>query len=159
MTDEEKNKEDTKKDELETIRKERDEYLNGWKRARADFINYKKDEEERLRSALEFEKAMFAGELIHVLQNLQLGLRAWRGESPEKTGMELIKNHVEDMVKRYGIEQMKSEIGKPFNPETSECIEIIEKQGAASGVVVEEVEAGYAIGGKVIKPAKVKVAK
>ncbi len=152
MTDEIKNEE-------EIVKKERDEYLEGWKRAKADFINYKKEEEGRLKNTLDFQRMMFAEELIRILGNFRLGLKAWRGEGPERAGMELIKNQIEETLKRYGAEQMPSGVGKPFDPETSECIEMVERDAAESGKVVEEMESGYAINGKVIKPAKVKVAR
>ncbi|MDP3725050.1 MAG: nucleotide exchange factor GrpE [Nanoarchaeota archaeon] len=147
------------KEELEGARKERDEYLDGWKRAKADFINYKKEEEERLRKTLDFQRMMFAEELIRMLENFQLGLKAWKGTPPEKTGMELIRNQLQDMLKRYGVESMKVGIGTPFNPATSECVEMVEGHEGESGNVVEEAENGYMMNGKVIKPAKVKVAK
>ena len=158
MSDETQNGTGGPPNECDALKKERDEYLDGWKRAKADFINYKKEEEERLRKTLDFQRMLFAEELIRVLENFCLGLRAWKGESPEKTGMELVRNQIQDILKRYGVEQMKSELGKPFNPETSECIEMVEG-GDESGMVIEEVGAGYTMNGKVIKPAKVKVAK
>ncbi|MEK7479184.1 MAG: nucleotide exchange factor GrpE [Patescibacteria group bacterium] len=153
------NNSEEKKDGCEAIRKERDEYLEGWKRAKADFINYKKEEESRLKSTFDFQRMFFAEELIRILENFRLGLQAWKGECPEKTGMELIRNQIQDMLKRFGVEEMRSEIGTPFRPETSECIETVEGREGESGNIVEEVEMGYTMNGKVIKPAKVKVAK
>lgn len=159
MTDEIKNEKTEKEEECETIKKERDEYLEGWKRAKADFINYKKEEESRLRSILDLQRTMFAEELIRILENFRLGLRSWKGEGPERAGMELIKNQLEDVLRRYGAEPIPSGVGRHFNPETSECIEMVEKGAVESGAVTEEVETGYTMNGKVIKPSKVKVAK
>ena len=156
MTDETK-KEETG-NECEALKKERDEYLEGWKRAKADFINYKKDEEIRLKNTLNLQRMIFAEELIRILESVRLGLRAWKGDSPEKTGVELVRPQMEDALKRYGGERIPSGAGKAFDPETSECIEMVEKSEVGSGIVVEEAEPGYKIEGKVIKPAKVKVA-
>ena len=61
----------------EKCEKERDEYLNGWKRAKADFINYKKEEAERFREFAKFSNEALVSELIMVLDSFGFHIPAW----------------------------------------------------------------------------------
>jgi molecular chaperone GrpE len=135
---------------------ERDEYLNGWKRAKADLINYKKEEENRIRQAIQFGNELLISDLLAVFQSFELGLQATKEGSAEEKGMKLIKTQLEDTLKRYGLEMIHAKPGSEPDPQTTEAIEEVESESAA-GTVVEEVERGYKLHGKVIKPIKVKV--
>ena len=82
-----------------------------------------------------------------------------------------IKNQILDFLKNQGVEEIKS-LGEKFNPNFQEIVEIVEtkdynppttqqgkKQYIESGVVIEEIQKGYKIHGRLLRPAKVKVAK
>lgn len=148
---------ENKNEELTRCEKEREEYLNGWKRAKADLVNYKKEEEERLRQILALSQGEVIKEIIAVLDSFDLGIYSIKEDSPEKKGMTLIRLQLEDVLRKFGLERIKIEKNQPFNPETQECIAVV--PGEPSGSVVEEVEKGYFFRGKVLRPARVKVAK
>lgn len=135
--------------EIENLRKQTDEYLNGWKRAKADYLNLKKDMEEQGRKIKEWMSKMFLLPLLEIVDNFN---RAGVLDA----GVENIKKQLEDFLKANGVEAMKV-IGEKFDPLKHEAIESIE--GGESGVVAEETQKGYLIGGEVLRPAKVKVYK
>ena len=153
------NSEETKiKELLEKCETEKEEYLNGWKRAKADLINYKKEEQERFKNFVRFSEEALLSELIKVMDSFDLGLISWREETNEKKGMTLIRLQLEDVLKKFGLEKIKVKEGDKFNPALHECLTAVEKEGE-SGVIIEEVEKGYVLHGKVVRPARVKVAK
>src|SRR5262245_35847739 len=73
-------------------------------------------------------------------------------------GFKMILTQFQDVLSMHGVEPMHA-LGKHFDPHLHEAIETIETQDAAPGTVVEECVKGYKIGDKVIRPARVKVAK
>jgi molecular chaperone GrpE len=147
-------------DELTKCQKERDEYLDGWKRAKADLINYKKDETKRFEKVVMFSNESLVRELINVLDSFDLALVALEAEddSKKEKGLYLIRQQLEDLLKRVGLERIIISIGQPFDPGLQEAIASIESDKPA-GTVIEEVEKGYLLNGKLIRPARVKVVK
>ena len=166
----ENNKEKNKKEEfnidelkkkLEDCQKTRDEYLAGWQRARADFLNYKKEEMERIGEIIKYGNLELILKLLPILDNFDLIEK----KLPEdlKTdkhviGILQIKKQIKDILESQGLEEMEC-LGKKFDPNFQEAVEEIEKENIEPGTVVEEVKKGYIVNGKLLRPAKVKVAK
>lgn len=166
---EEKNKTSHKEDqnisELEELKKKlescermRDEYLEGWKRTKADFINYKKGESERLESMGKFSNEMMIRDLIHILDSFDLGLTVLKEEDAGRKGMELIRSQYEDALRRYGLETIPAKAGDQFDPAKHEAVMEIESS-YPPGAVAECIEKGYTLFGKVIRPTRVKLSK
>lgn len=156
-------------DEVGQLKKKADEYLNNWKRAEADFINYKKDEAERVSTLVKYAKEDMILNILPVLDNIELAEKQLpdklkRGEGEARAvewtkGFLQIQNQIKDFLKKEGVEEIKV-LGKKFNPETMEAIsETTDNLQLTSNIVVEEVQKGYMIDGKVLRPAKVKVSK
>jgi molecular chaperone GrpE len=144
-------------DKIVQMQKERDEYLDGWKRAKADFINYKKDEAARLEQFVKFSNESLISELVIVLDSFDLSL-AVLGKDPEAVkGVTLIKNQMEDLLRKYGLEKINLKAGDAYDPGKAEAVGEMESQGPP-GTIAEVVGAGYALHGKVIRPARVKLA-
>ena len=146
--------------ELEKYQKERDEYLDGWKRAKADLINYKKDEAKRFEMMIKFANESLIKELVNVLDSFDLALISLGndGDGKIQKGLYLIRHQLEDALKQQGLERIIVSVGQPFNPALQEAIASIESD-KPSGMIIEEVERGYLLNGKLIRPARVKVAK
>lgn len=144
------------KDKLEKVKKERDEYLDGWKRAKADFINYKKEELRRLEEVVKFANEGMIRDLIDVLDSFELALATMKGTPAEK-GVFLIKTKLEDCLKKRGVSVIEVGEGEKFDPNLHEAVEMVE--GGESDTIAEEIETGYMLHGKVIRPARVKVFK
>lgn len=144
--------------ELEKLKKQCEEYLNGWKRAKADLINYQKDEAKRFEEMMQYATGAMVRDLIPVLDSFELGISALEKNGPVDKGVYIIKTQLEEVLKRKGLEKIKVSPGDPFDPMKHESIGEIEGK-VASGQVAEEIESGYLLNGKVVRPARVKLAK
>lgn len=140
------------------IAKQRDEYLDGWKRAKADLINYKKEEAKRFEHMLHFANEQVIKELLIVLDSFDLALTALGGESKVEKGVYLIRAQLEDILKKYGLERVMVSVGREFDPALHDAIASTESD-QPSGTVLEEIEKGYTLNGKLIRAARVRVAK
>ena len=138
--------------------KERDEYLDGWKRAKAELLNYKKDEAKRFEAVVKLANEGLVNDLLGVLDSFDLGLAALEKEGLAQKGMYLIHSQLEDILKSYGLERIAVSPGQIFNPALQETIIEVESDQPA-GTVVEEAGKGYLLNGRVIRPARVKIAK
>ena len=164
------------KEKLEECERLKEEYLAGWQRERADFLNYKKGELERIGEIIKYGDLGLILKILPIADNFELAEK----NLPEnlKTdenvkGILQTKNQILDFLKNQGVEEIKS-VGEKFDPNFHEAVEEIEpssanlpagRQGATegkdikSGIIVEEIQKGYKINGKVLRPARVKVAK
>ena len=147
MDEQEKNQSDIKEpdDKLSLCERERDEYLNGWKRAKADLINAKKEWEEQIKGLSGFVKTDAVGKLLPILDALE-GAKDIEGWSE-------IRKLAEDTFKKIGLEEIKS-AGEEFNPEYHESVGGEDGEGHK---IIEVVQKGYKIGDIVVRPAKVKI--
>ena len=152
-------KKDQHKKELEECRKQKDEYLAGWQRAKADLINYKKGEMERMGQLVRYASEELMCKILPILDNLE---RAEEGMPEEKKeddyfkGFLQIKNQVKDLLKHFGVEEIEA-LGKKFDPNFHEVVG--EAEGGKSGEIKEVLQKGYTLQDKVIRPAKVKIIK
>ncbi len=144
------------KEKLKKCNEEKQEYLAGWQRAQADFINYRKRQEEQMGEWLKMAEAGLVVDLLPVLDTLDAATKNHNGEG-NGGSVEAIKKQLEEILKSHGLEEIKT-IGEKFNPEFHEAVERAES-GGEEGVVIEETQRGYLLNGKVIRVAKVKVAK
>lgn len=146
------------KEKFEKSEREREEYLNGWKRAKADFINFQKDEAKRFEGVVKFSNQDLILELIPVLDSFDLGIAALEKNGPVEKGIYIIRAQLEDVLKKRGVEKIGVKAGQPFDSAFMEAVATVESE-LTPGSVVEEVERGYLLNGKVIRPVRVKVAK
>jgi len=169
------------KKQLEECQKLREEYLAGWQRARADFLNYKKEEIERIEEILKYADVGLILKILPILDNFEIAARqtfALQNKSSQEKenidkviqGFLQIKIQLEEFLKNQGVEEIKA-IGEAFDPNLHEVMEEIEPafapasaEAAAgkeikSGVIIEEIQKGYKINGRLLRPAKVKVTK
>jgi|SRR3989344_334128 len=138
----------------EDWQKKADEYLNNWKRAAADLINYKKSEIERAGMLVNYAKEGMFSNVLPVLDSIYLAAAAFG-----KDGFTQVEKQMQEFLKKEGIEEIKA-LGEPFNAEHMEIVEeCAASDTAQSGMVAEELQKGYMLDGKVVRPAKVKVNK
>jgi molecular chaperone GrpE len=152
----EKTEIDILKEQIAKLEKERDEYLNGWKRAKADSINQQKDELKRMEEIMKFANADIIKDLLLVLDSFELSLLAT--EDPEaKKGIEIIYSQLEKILNKQGLEKIEA-LGKKFDPALHEAM-LQEESDKESGTILEEIVKGWKLNGKVIRPTKVKISK
>ncbi len=149
------------KSELEIVKQRMEEYLNGWKRAKADYINLKKESEKREQEMAQFANAALILELLPVYDNFKLAWQHIPAEHQQNDewlkGVEQIKKQFAEVLKNLGIEEIKT-VGEKFNPEFHEALGKEKKDGVVSGTITAELKSGYKLFEKVLEPAKVKVA-
>jgi molecular chaperone GrpE len=149
---------DEENDKLTETEKQRDEYLAGWQRAKADFINYKKEELKHLEDVSRYGSAEFMKDLIAVLDNFDLALRTLEKEGSVEKGIYLIRTQIEDSLKKRGLEKIDIKEGDVFDPAVAEALTEVEVD-KPPGTVVEIIEPGYRLYEKVLRPARVIVNK
>lgn len=147
--------------ELELAQKKAEEHLDGWRRAKADYLNLKKETESRQLELIQFANAALLAQFLPVYDHYKLACQHIPQEAKDQdwvVGFLHIKKQFDDFLKNLGIEEIKT-VGEPFNPEFHEAVSHEKKEGFKTDVIFEEVKAGYTLHGKVISPARVKVAK
>lgn len=147
---------------LVACEQKRDEYLAGWQRERADFQNYKKDEFKRLTESREAITAAIIEDILPVLDSFDMAFD-FVPEEPAAhkwaRGVEQVRLQLLDILKRMGVEAVKVEEGKMmFDPALHEAVEEIASD-EPEGTILEELQKGYALNGKTLRPARVKVSK
>lgn len=149
------------KEKLKEFQKLTSEYLVGWKRSRADLLNYKKEEMNRISEILKYANKELILNILSVLDTFDLAekkLPANLNNNEHIKGIFQIKNQLQDILKNQKVEEIKV-LEKKFDPNFQEVIEEREVKNKESGIVIEEIQKGYLLHGKVIRPAKVKVSK
>jgi len=146
---------------LEECAKEREEYLNGWKRAKADFLNYKNEESERIARIVEYREDEIISEIIMIANSFSAAAKGIPKEQIEENdtikGLFRIKDNFDGLIKKMGLEEISS-LGLQFDPNFHEAVELVEVEGE-SGTIIDELSRGYRRNGRVIRPAKVRVIK
>ena len=146
-------------EKLAAAEKQRDEYLAGWQRAKADFVNYRREEMAHLREVAQYGSEDLIRDLIGVLDNFDLGLRATEknGTAVDK-GIYLIRMQIEDILRKRGLAKVELKPGDQFDPAVAEAMAEIPSD-KPEGTIVEEVEPGYRLHDKIIRAARVVVSR
>ncbi len=147
-------KKDAAPSELEACKKQAEEYLNGWKRAKADYINLKKETETASAELAQFVAGGMLMKFLPIYDGLKKACAMETSGDKWVEGILNIKKQFEEVFKKFGVEEIKS-VGEKFNPEFHEAISRQKKEGVESDTIIEEVGGGYTMGGKTIIPAKV----
>jgi len=153
---------DNLKKELDRCLKERADYLAGWQRAQADFLNYKKEQNKRIEEVLKFANLDLVIRLLSILDNFDLMEKNISEELKENEnikGILQIKMQILDFLKSQNLEIINVVIEEKFDPNFHEAIQVVETKDKESDIIVEEIQKGYILQGRVIRPAKVKVTK
>ena len=145
-------------EELGKCLKERDEYLNSWKRAKADLINYQREETKRFMELAAFAEEGLVSDLMPVLESLDLGIAALKTKGVADKGIYLVRSQFEGALKKRGLETINAPPGGVFDPRLHESVGEIESE-VPIGTIALEIAKGYMLNGKIIRAAKVKLSK
>lgn len=164
IEEETKEIEDGKISEMEVrtqaAEKAAEENLAGWQRAKADFVNYKKDQEKMFSDFRRYANEDMITALLPTVDSFALATKHLPEELKDSDwakGIICIKGMFENFLKEAGVSEIKT-LGEKFDPNIFEAVGEEESE-SESGTVIEEVQRGYKMGDKVIRAAKVKVAK
>ncbi|MFH1129538.1 MAG: nucleotide exchange factor GrpE [Patescibacteria group bacterium] len=144
------------KDKLGLCEQERAEYLGGWQRAKADLINYKKEQEAKISEIFKFANEGLIYEILPVLDSFELAIKHGDSKSPEAIGLSQIYNQLKGILKSQGLEEIQA-LGEKFNTEFHESVG--EVDSGEQGIVAEEIQKGYRFNNKIIRASKVKINK
>jgi molecular chaperone GrpE len=125
---------------------EKQEYLEGWQRARADFANYKKEEASIHGDREERSKAKLIEELMPALDVLELSIK----HHPDDANLKMIEKQFLDSLKRLGIEKFGA-AGEEFDPVRHEAL----AKQTDDHIVISVERSGYRIADTIIRPAQV----
>jgi len=148
------------KSELEIAKEELEETKNRLLRALADFDNYKKRAAIEREQFVQFANETLISDLLPVIDGFARAMDAAEkikaGEEMIK-GLALIKRQVEDILRKHGVAEVEA-LGLPYDPNLHEAILQKEDKGP-EGVIIEEMQKGYTLHGRVIRPSMVIVSK
>ena len=145
----------------ETLAKDLDAEKNAHLRSLADFQNFRRRKEEELKSAsLTSNKEMITA-LLPVLDNFERALgAAEKNQSYDALigGVKLTLRQIQDYLKKQGVTPIEA-VGKEFDPALHDAVMRVEDSDQPENTVVEELQRGYILHDKVLRPAMVKVAR
>lgn len=148
------------KEMMETLdekNREFDELSNRLLRLQADFDNFRR----RSRQEKEELSQMVAGEVIRellpVLDNFERALAAPGQDAAQiRTGVEMVYRQFGGILEKLGVKPIAA-VGSPFDPASHEAVMRVEDAGKPDGLIVEELQKGYEVNGRVLRPSMVKV--
>jgi molecular chaperone GrpE len=149
------------REKLRVAVKEKQEYLDGWQRAKADLVNVKREHEDMRAHMMHMGKSAMIEDLLSVADSFDMAFAnkdAWEKVEPEwRTGVEYIYAQFKRVLDDHGIETIDPE-GEDFDPEKHEAVETVsvEKEDE-KGKVQAVLSRGYLFDGKVLRAARVKV--
>lgn len=147
--------------ELGQARAQASEYLDGWQRERAEFLNYKKRVERDLEGARAIAAATILTRYLAVLDDIERALKD-RPTAPEfqawVEGIQLIQRKLQAILDAEGVEVIQAE-GMMFDPTVHEAVTFEPGDGYREGQVIEVLQKGYRIGDRILRPAMVRVAR
>lgn len=146
---------------LEDERAKSTEYLDSWRRATADFSNYKKRQEKDAGELTKFANSVLISRLLPVLDDLDRAFQTLPANLRDLTwidGIELIARKMRAVLEGEGLKTIDAE-GKTFDPNIHEAVIHEESETHEDGEVITELQKGYRLHDRVLRPTLVKVAK
>jgi len=148
-------------EKLEIAERERDDYKDQLLRTMADFQNFRKRMQDEQRQIRLLANERLIIDLLPVLDNFERAIAgAEKSASPESIleGVRAIDRQFRSVLDSQKVQKVDS-VGLPFDPEHHDALALVESTEHEEGTVLEEVESGYRIGDRVIRPARVRVSK
>lgn len=144
-------------DELTELKNKCEEYLNGWKRAQADYQNLKREIEEKKKDWADFIQANMLMEILPIIDTYKIALTHVPDDVKKEAWYEgfghIYKNFTE-FIKKLGITEIKTQ-GEIFNPEFHEAVSQTSDETKEDHEIIKELTPGYKMNEKVLAPAKV----
>ena len=148
-------------DELEKVRAQAEEYLDGWKRAQAEFSNYRKRIERDAAEARIQSVGRAASRWFPILDDFERALKeqaATENWEQWSKGVELIYRKGVAALEEEGITPFEAEAGSEFDPGLHEAVTMEPCADRKDGEILGTIRCGYRLGDRVLRPAQVRVA-
>jgi len=145
-------------DPLEELRRERDALQDRLLRTAAEFDNYRKRMDRERRELADYTAGEAIKDLLPIIDNLERALQASAQDDPLRKGVELIHKQMLEMLRKRGVTPIEA-LGADFDPNVHEAVSHEESDQHREGEVMEELQRGYKVGERLLRPSMVKVAK
>lgn len=146
-------------DQMSRLQGELDQTKEQLLRTMADFQNYKRRNQEQVSQLRQFATENLVTALLPVLDNFERTVtHASQGASIEQVvaGVQAVEKQLKSVLEGQNVRRIAA-VGQPFDPEIHEAISSEASEDHAPNTVILEIEAGYRMGDKVIRPSRVKV--
>jgi molecular chaperone GrpE len=145
--------------QLDEVREQSEQNLHNWQRSAADFANFKRRSEEEANALGEFARAILITKLLGVLDDFDRALESVPNEAHEGwvEGIRLVERKLRGVLESEGVTQIEA-LGQPFDPNLHEAVVHEETSDHPDNQVTAELQRGYRLRDRVIRPALVKVA-
>jgi molecular chaperone GrpE len=145
-------------DAIAELTRERDALQDRVLRTAAEFDNYRKRAERERRDLADYVTGEALGDVLPLLDNFERAMAAPTTDlAAFRTGIELIHKQFVDALRKRGVVPFDT-VGKPFDPNLHQAVVREVVPGAKEGEIVEELQRGYMLGERLLRPAMVKVA-
>ena len=136
------------------------EHRNNWHRSAADFANYKRRTEEERETLVRFSNAILIGKLLGVLDDFDRALESVPAEEADDAwveGIRLVERKLRNVLESEGVTPIEA-VGEPFDPNLHEAVVHEETADYPDNHVIGELQRGYRLHDRVIRPSLVRVA-
>jgi len=147
--------------ELEEQKAKAAEYLGGWQRARAEFANYKKRVEKEQEDMIKSANGAFITRLLPVMDDFERAFQTLPLDLMGMTwleGIALVQRKLQMLLEQEGVTVIETE-GRLFDPTLHQAVTHEESEEHEEGQIIGEVQKGYKMGDRVLRPSLVRVAK
>lgn len=147
--------------QLADEKKKSEEYLDNWRRAAAEFQNYKRRMEKDKADYAQYANERLLKRLLDVEDSFDLGFKAMPDDvrnAPWVEGMRAVQRQLEKILESEGVKPIEA-TGEEFDPRFHEAMFYEPAPGARDGQVLDELQRGYLLNDRVLRPSRVKVAK
>ena len=147
--------------DLKQLKAEKEEYLAGWQKERAEFVNYRKQEEDRKTNFSESMRERILTRFLSVLDSFNMAFankEAWdKVDSNWRKGVEYIFAQMNTIFEEYGVKPI-GETGEDFDPSIHQSIDMVPTdKKELNHKISDVVQKGYKLADRVIRPARVNV--
>jgi molecular chaperone GrpE len=144
--------------ELQTLKAERDSLLDRLARAQAEFENARRRATKEQQDFRDYAAADAIKSLLPVIDSFERALQVRSEPGDFRSGVELIYKQLQDALGKLGVRAIPAK-GEPFDPRVHEAIEMVETTDVSDHEVLDELQRGYKMKDRLLRPAMVKVAK
>ena len=145
------------REDFDGLQKERDSLFDRLARLQAEFENFRKRNAREQTEFREYATAEAAKNFLPVLDNFSLALKT-SSEQNLRQGVELIRKQMEEVLAKMGLEAIPAE-GEQFDPRLHEAIEMVDTTDVPDHQIIEELQRGYRVKDRLLRPAMVRVAR
>ncbi len=148
------------KAEVDQLKQEKEELHQRVLRTQAEFDNFKKRSQKEKEAERKYKAEDFVNELLPAIDNFERALQVEVNDAGEGfvDGISMVYRQLKDALKAQGVEEIEC-VGETFDPTVHHAVMQVEEEDMESNTVAEELQKGYMLKDKVIRPAMVKVNK